>query len=112
MINKAVSAFYLAFISSYSQPDPISSSINPTPCAAHWYGLGLHLGVRADLLDIIRNVSKYESKLCKLMFYIWLRDDPSPTFEKLVRALAAVGKRNLAEPLLAARGIAKLLHDH
>ena len=65
-----------------------------------------------DLLDAIRKTSKHESKLCKLMFTVWLRDDQSPTYEKLARALAAVGKRNLAEPLLAARGIVKLLHDH
>ena len=39
------------------------------------------------------------------MFGAWLRMDASATYRKLVKALTAVGKRNIAEALCTARGM-------
>ena len=45
--------------------------------------------------------------MCKLrMFGVWLRGDSNATYEKLARALATVGKRNIAEAMCTARGMA------
>ena len=38
------------------------------------------------------------------MFAEWQRGDTNPTYEKLVRALAAVGIRKLAESVCSAQG--------
>ena len=63
--------------------------------AAVWYRLGLHLGVGADDLDVIEKNYPRDADLCKIkMFAEWLRSDTDPTYEKLVRALAAVGKES------------------
>ena len=43
--------------------------------------------------------------MCKVkMFAAWLRMDTSPSYKKLASALAAVGKRNIAEAMCTARG--------
>ena len=43
--------------------------------------------------------------MCKVkMFGVWLRVDASATYEKLARALAALGKRTIAEAVCTERG--------
>ena len=43
--------------------------------------------------------------MCKLrMFSAWLKGDSNATYEKLAKAMAAVGKRNIAEAMCAERG--------
>ena len=70
-----------------------------------WYRLGLQLGVRADDLDMIEKNYPRDVDMCKIkMFAEWRRGDTDPTYETLVRALAAVGKRKLAESVCSARG--------
>ena len=71
----------------------------------NWYLLGLQLGVSADELDVIERNYPRDNHMCKAkMFGTWLRMDTSSTYEKLARALVAVGKRNIAEAMCAARG--------
>ena len=73
--------------------------------AAIWYRLGLQLGVREDDLDLIEVQYPRNADLCKIkMFAEWRRGDTNPTYEKLVRALGAVGKRKLAESVCSAQG--------
>ena len=73
--------------------------------ATVWYRLGLQLGVRVDDLDTIEGNYARDADMCKIkMFAEWLRGDTNPTYEKLVRALAAVGKRELAESICGAQG--------
>ena len=72
----------------------------------NWYLLGLQLGVSADELDVIERNYPRDNHMCKVkMFGAWLRMDTSATYEKLVKALAAVGKRNIAEAMCTARGM-------
>ena len=72
--------------------------------ATVWYRLGLQLEVKTEDLDVIE--MKYrDADMCKIkMFAEWLRCDTNPTYKKLVVALLAVGKRNLAESVCSARG--------
>ena len=71
----------------------------------NWYLLGLQLGVTADELDVIERNYPRDNQMCKAkMFGAWLRMDTSATDEKLARSLVAVGKRNIAEAMCAARG--------
>ena len=73
--------------------------------AAIWYRLGLQLGIRADDLDIIEKNYPRDAGTCKMkMFAKWRRSDTNPTYKKLVRALAVVGKRKLAESVCSAQG--------
>ena len=67
-----------------------------------WYRLGLQLGVRADDLDVIE--TNYADVCKNKMFAEWQKGDTNPTYEKLVRALAAVGERKLAESVCSAQG--------
>ena len=70
-----------------------------------WYKLGLQLGVRADDLEIIEKNYPRDADTCKIkMFAEWRRGDTNPTYEKLVTALSAVGKRKLAESVCSAQG--------
>ena len=70
-----------------------------------WHLLGLQLEVRADELDVIERNYPRDNHVCKAkMFGAWLRVDTNATYEKLVRALVAVGKRNIAEAMCIARG--------
>ena len=70
-----------------------------------WYRLGLQLGVRADDLDVIEKDYPRETDMCKVkMFSKWLKSDTNPNCEKLIKALAAVGKRRLAEYVCADQG--------
>ena len=71
----------------------------------NWYLLGLQLGISADELDVIERNYPRDNHMCKAkMFGTWLRMDTSATYEKLAKALAVVGKRNIAEAMCAARG--------
>ena len=67
-----------------------------------WYRLGLQLGVRSDDLDMIEE--NYADVCKNKMFAKWQESDAAPTYEKLVRALAAVGERELAESVCSAQG--------
>ena len=72
---------------------------------AVWYRLGLVLGVRADVLDIIEKNYPRDADMCKVkMFTEWQRGDFNPTYEMLVRALAGIGKRKLAESVCISQG--------
>ena len=72
----------------------------------NWYLLGLQLGVSADELDVIEANYPRDNDMCKVkMFGAWLRMDTSATYEKLVRALVAVGKRNIAGTICTAKGM-------
>ena len=72
----------------------------------NWYLLGLQLEVSGDELDVIERNYPRDNHMCMLkMFGAWLRLDASATYRKLVKALTAVGKRNIAEVLCTARGM-------
>ena len=50
--------------------------------------------------------------MCKVkMFGTWLREDTSPTYVKLARALVVVGNRTTAEAVCATRGMKVTLLD-
>ena len=65
--------------------------------------MGLQLGVSEYELGTIEK--NYPQEMCKVeMFRAWLKGHTNPTYEKLVRALAAIGKRNIAEFFCTAQG--------
>ena len=73
--------------------------------ATVWYRLGLQLGVRAYDLDVIEKNYPRDTDMCKVkMFSKWLRSDTNPNYEKLIKALAAVGNRSLAESVCDRQG--------
>ena len=77
-------------------------SLLPVP---NWYLVGLQLGVSADEMDVIERNYPRDNHMCKVkMFGTWLRVDTCATYERLARALVAVGKRNIAEAMCTARG--------
>ena len=78
-----------------------------------WYLLGLQLGVSTDELDVIERNYPRDNHMCKVkMFAAWLRVDTSATDRKLARALVAVGKRNIAKSMCAARGTSQHWNVH
>ena len=61
-----------------------------------WYSLGLQLGVDQHALEVIEKDYPKDSEMCKLkMFGTWLKTDPSATYKKLNRGLAAIGEPTL-----------------
>ena len=84
---------------------PILCDLSLLP-VSNWYLLGLQLGVSADELDVIERNYPRDNRMCKVkMFGAWLRVDTSASYRKLAKALAAVGKRSIAEALCTARGM-------
>ena len=70
-----------------------------------WYRLGLQLGVKVDELNVIEKNYPRDANMCKIkMFTEWQRGDTNPTYHNLVRALAAVGKKKLAESVCSDQG--------
>ena len=62
----------------------------------------MQLGVSADELDVIEmNYPRNNHKV--KMFAAWLKVDTNASYKKLARALAAVGKRNIAEKICTER---------
>ena len=85
-------------------------SLLPVP---NWYILGLQLGVSADKLDVIERNYPRDNHMCKVkVFGAWLRVDTSASYRKLAKALAAVGKRNIAEAMCTARGMSQHWNVH
>ena len=100
---------YLFFITISVEGGDVPSSLrklDQLPGVAEiWYRLGLQLEVRAGTLDMIERNYPRDANMCKVkMFAEWMRGDTNPTYKKLVRALAAVGKRKLAESVCSAQG--------
>ena len=99
---------YLFFIIISDEGDhsPSLRELDQLPGVAEiWYRLGLQLGVGADYLDMIERRYPRDAHMRMIkMFAEWMRDDTNPTYKKLVRALAAVGKRKLAESVCSAQG--------
>ena len=61
-------------------------------------------------MDVIEKDYPRDNKMCKIkMFGAWLREDSNATYEKLIRALATVGKRNIASAMCTTRGMAMLM---
>ena len=57
-----------------------------------------------ELKTIEQNYPK-DNKRCKdEMFIVWLNNDPSASYEKLVKALYAIGNRSIAESICSAHG--------
>ena len=85
-------------------------SLLPVP---NWYFLGLQLGVSTDELDVIERNYPRDNHMCKVkMFGAWLRVDTSASYRKLAKALAAVGKWNIAEAMCTARGMSQHWNVH
>ena len=75
----------------------------------NWYLLGLQLGVSTDELDVIESNYPRDNQEKIKMFGAWLRTDTSASYRKLVKALAAIGKRSIAEAVCTARGMEAML---
>ncbi len=69
--------------------------------SADWYTLGLSLGIDKDQLNIIEK-DAVGCKMCleKTLTH-WLRNDDSPTWQKIVNALCSetVNRRDCAETI-------------
>ena len=58
------------------------------------------------VLDVIKKNNPGDAVMCMInMFTEWQRRDANPTYEKLARALTAVGERKLAESFRTGQGI-------
>ena len=68
-----------------------------------WYDIGQELGIEDSKLNTIKanNAGKpYQSADCTLnMFHLWINTKDKPTYEKLAKALSALGMREIATTL-------------
>ena len=70
-----------------------------------WFQAGIQLGVKEYELKTIEQNYPKDSKRCKdEMFIAWLNSDPSASYEKLAKALFAIGKKSIAESICSAHG--------
>ena len=107
LVCQSTTYHYLPFILLYEGGcSPSLQELALLPVAAKWYRLGVQLGVKANDLDVIADNHQQNAEMCQIkMFTEWLRGGMNTTNEKLVRALAAVGERKLAETLRSAQGM-------
>ena len=86
--------------------EPSLRELSELPVVDCWYRLGIQLGVTKNELDVIEQNHPRDAKRWQLeMFDTWLRSDSSATYEKLIKALALVGKRSLAGELCRKYGM-------
>ena len=65
-----------------------------------WYKLGLQLDICETELDHIRDNYYRDSETCKIeMFKLWIRENPSHSYEQLVKALVTIGEKTEADRL-------------
>ena len=63
-----------------------------------WYNLGLQLEVNQEELEKIQSKHPQNDRICQTkMFGVWVREVENPNYEKLLKALAAIGRRDIAE---------------
>ena len=69
-----------------------------------WYSLGIELEIEDDELDNLEEKYSDPHKRLIKMFGIWLEKGEDPTYEKLIKALVDIDKRNIAESICAQLG--------
>ena len=69
-----------------------------------WYSLGIELEIEDDELDNLEEKYSDSHKRLIKMFGIWLEKGEDPTYEKLIKALVDIDKRNIAESICAQLG--------
>ena len=76
-----------------------------------WYNLGLQLEVNQEELEKIQSKHPQNDRICQTkMFGVWLREVENPNYEKLLKALAVIGRRDIAESMCDKEGnTAKIL---
>ena len=64
---------------------------------AKWYNLGLQLQVNQEELEKIQSKHPQDDRICQTkMFGVWLREIEHPNYQKLLRALVAIERRDIA----------------
>ena len=70
-----------------------------------WYSLGLQLQVNQEELEKIQLKYPRNDRICQTkMFGVWLREVENPNYQKLLTALVAIGRRNIAESVCKKKG--------
>ena len=70
-----------------------------------WYNLGLQLQVNQGELETIQSKHPQDDRICQTkMFGVWLREAEHPNYKKLLRALVAIGRRDIAESVCDKEG--------
>ena len=70
-----------------------------------WYNLGLQLEVNQKELEKIQSKHPQTDRICQTkMFGVWLREVENPNYEKLLKALASIGRRDIAKSLCEKKG--------
>lgn len=70
-----------------------------------WYTLGQALGISHEELDRIRQGEANPFKCKAKMFKIWIREDPTATWDKIASALEEIDKSELATEVRNQYGI-------
>ena len=70
-----------------------------------WYNLGLQLQVDQEELETIQSKHPQDDRICQTkMFGVWLREIEHANYQKLLRALVAIGRRDIAESVCDKEG--------
>ena len=70
-----------------------------------WYNLGLQLEVNQGELEKIQSKHLQNDRICQTkMFGVWLRQVENPNYAKLLKALTAIGRRDIAESVCDKEG--------
>jgi len=65
---------------------------------AHWYTLGLQLGLEEEVLNSIEvELSRKHAKCKRAMFRKWLASTPSASWNDLIKALDQIGEEETAK---------------
>ena len=64
-----------------------------------WQGVGLQLGIEDYELRTIKLNYQRHADQKREMFRVWLRSCPNANYHDLIKALEAVGERNVAEQI-------------
>ena len=74
-----------------------------------WYSLGIELEIDDKELDDLEDKYSDPHRRMIKMFGVWLSKGENPTYEKLIKALAVINKRDIAESLCTQLGKPNLI---
>ena len=77
---------------------------------ADWNDVGLHLNLDEHDLHMIRKSHSDFSTRRREVFALWLRSDPSPSYQTLARALFKANENRIATEICTKYGKVSLMH--
>ena len=95
----------VSIVSTLSVENSLTTVLNSiSTLAAHWFNLGVALGLSYDTLNTIESNHPRDARRCQtemVMAWLQMKDDSQPSWQSLVSALSSEGRIEIATMIAA-----------